>query len=181
MTEKQLYINNNAMKKKYNDTYLENVQLKTRLSQMKKEIDKMDKLIKQGNKNYHKHVNNDFADLGGDEDYNGSSMKTLWQQKKMIKSVKEEIEHIDSEYKDTKHSVQSFKVAQAEAQLTLLTRNLEHYKVKIQRLIEQQEKEGELADQNSQLRKEEVELAKRNNALIQERDALKHEVQMITQ
>lgn len=169
------------MKKKYNDTYLENIQLKTKLSQMKKEIDKMDKLIKQGNKNYHKLAHNDFADLGGDDDCNGPSLKTLWHQKKLIKSIKEDIEQIDNEYKETKQSVQSFKLAQVEAQLALLTRNMEHYKIKIQRLMEQQEKEGEMADQNAQLRREEVELAKRNNALIQERDALKRELKLIAE
>lgn len=165
------------MKKKYNDTYQENVQLKTKLSQMKKEIDKMDKLIKQGNKNSQKNGHGDFHNIVDDDDYSGPSLKTIWQQKRMIKALKEEIEKIDNETRETKHAVQSFKLAQAEAQLTLLTRNLEHYRLKIQRLVEQQEKEGELVHENDKLRREEVELAKRNNVLIQERDGLKQEIQ----
>lgn len=177
MTEKQLYINNNAMKKKYNDTYQENVQLKTKLSQMKKEIDKMDKLIKQGNKNFHKNGGLDFHNLVDEEDYSGPSLKTVWQQKRTIKALKEEIEKVESETRETKHAVQSFKLTQAEAQLALLTRNLEHYRAKIQSLVEQQEKEGELVHENDKLRREEVELAKRNNVLIQERDGLRQEIQ----
>jgi chromosome segregation ATPase len=169
------------MKKKYNDTYQENVQLKTKLSQMKKEIDKMDKLIKQGNKNYQKSTQNDFNNLIDEDDYSGPSLKTLWQQKRDIKSLKEEIDRVETEIKDTKHAVQTFKLAQAEAQLALLTRNLEHYRVKIQRLVEQQEKEGELVHENDKLRREEVELAKRNNVLIQERDAIKQEIQSLVE
>lgn len=144
---------------------------------MKKEIDKMDKLIKQGNKNSQKNGHGDFHNIVDDDDYSGPSLKTIWQQKRMIKALKEEIEKIDNETRETKHAVQSFKLAQAEAQLTLLTRNLEHYRLKIQRLVEQQEKEGELVHENDKLRREEVELAKRNNVLIQERDGLKQEIQ----
>lgn len=151
--------------------------MKTKLSQMKKEIDKMDKLIKQGSKNSQKNGHGDFANFGDDEDYSGPSLKTIWQQKRVIKALKEDIEKVDHESRETKHAVQSFKLAQAEAQLALLTRNLEHYRLKIQRLVEQQEKEGELVHENDTLRREEVELAKRNNVLIQERDGLKQEIQ----
>lgn len=174
--KKQLYINNNAMKKKYNDIFQENVQLKTKLSQMKKEIDKLDKLIKQGSKNYQKNANNDFQDVVEEDDHQGPSLKNLWHQKKMIKELKEEIEGIEAQIKDTKHDIQSYKSAQAEGSLALLTRNLEHYNSKIQRLEEQKEKEADIVEENQKLRREEVELAKKNNELIMERDALKQEI-----
>lgn len=167
------------MKKKYNDLFQENVQLKTKLSHMKREIDKMDKLIKQGNKNYQKNAENDFQDIVDDEDVQGPSLRTLWQQKKHIKEIREEIEVLENEIKQAKHSVQNFKPLQAETNLAMLNRNLEHYKMKIHSLSRQQEREGEIQAENEVLRKEEVELAKRNNQLIQERDNLKGEVQKL--
>lgn len=167
------------MKKKYNDTYQENVQLKTKLSQMKKEIDKMDKLIKQGSKNYQKNAHNDFQDLVDDDENPGPSLKTLWQRKKMIKDIRAEIEKLEAETKETKQNVQNFKPAQAEAQLDLLVRNLEYYRSKIQHLESQQARDGQFAEENENLRKEEVELAHMNNELIKERDSLRQEVKRV--
>ena len=167
------------MKKKYNDIYQDNVKLKTRLSQMKKEIDKMDKLIKEGSKNYQKNSHNDYQDLVDDEDASGPSLKTLWQRKKQIKDIKAEIEKIEIETKELKHNVQTFRPAQAEDQLDLLVRNLEYYKMKIEQLEAQQARDGEYVEENEQLRKEEVHLAHQNNDLIKERDSLRQEVKRI--
>ena len=97
----------------------------------------------------------------------------------MIKDIRAEIEKLETETKETKQSVQNFKPAQAEAQLDLLVRNLEYYRTKIQHLESQQVRDGQFAEENENLRKEEVELAHDNNELIKQRDSLKQEVKRV--
>jgi DNA repair exonuclease SbcCD ATPase subunit len=141
----------------------------------------MEKLIKQGSSNYQKQKNGgqDLENYYQEEDQKSGNQKNIWQRKKMIKEIREEIEKLNEEIKSITRDVQTFKPNQAEAHLTMLNNNLEVYREKIVKLNQHLIEDNEILQINSNLRKEELQLAKKNNSLIELRDELKKEIELL--